>query len=96
MVGEHSFIISSTVAELTDQWILGVDFCSLYGAVLNSETGEFTLKYPQEFQCVLRRISGISSVSQTVRVSPRHVCNVVVYCRDVEFDRMGVVEPDQG
>jgi len=93
----HSYIISSTVAELTDEGILGVDFCSLYGAVLNSETGEFTLKYPQEmkFQCVLRRISGVSSVAQTVRIPPRHVCNVVVYCRDMGFDRMGVVEPDQ-
>ena len=96
-VNQHSFVVSTTVAELTDEGILGVDFCSLYGAVLDSVTGELTLRYPQEMkvQCVLRRISGVSSVSQTVRIPPRHVCNVVVYCREMEFDRMGVVEPNQ-
>ena len=96
VTNETSFVISPTVAELTDQGILGMDFCALYGVVLDSVTGELVIKFPAELrvQCVLRRISGVSSVAQTVRIPPRHVCNVVVYSRDVEFNRMGVVEPD--
>ena len=90
-----SFVISATVAELTDQGILGLDFCSLYGAILDGLTGELVLRFPQELrlQCVLRRISGVSSVAQTVKMAPRHVCNVLVHTRDVESGKMGVVEP---
>ena len=34
-----SFVISPTVAELTDEGILGLDFCSLYGVILDGLTG---------------------------------------------------------
>ena len=84
--GWFSFVISPTVAELTDEGILGLDFCSLYGAVLDSLTGELVIRFPEELrvQCVLRRVSGVSSVAQTVKIAPRHVCNVLVHTRDVE------------
>ena len=96
MTDGKTFVISPTVAELTDEGILGIDFCALYGASLNAVTGEMVMAYPEEVktQCVLRRVSGVSSVAQTVKIAPRHVCNVLVHSQEVASQRMGVVEPD--
>ena len=97
-IGEVKFVIGPTVAELTDDGILGLDFFSLYGGVLDTGSGSLLIRhpYPSEVKCVLRRISGIATVQQTVKIPPQHVCNVLIGSRDIPSGRMGVVEPDAG
>ena len=97
-VRDTTYVISPTVAELTDDGILGMDFCSLYGAVMDTSTGKILVQYPtpMEHQCVLRTISGVSYVTQTVKIAPQHVCNVLIQSKDFTSARMGVVEPDAG
>lgn len=95
-IGDGTYVVSPTVAELSDDGILGLDFCSLYGAVMDTSTGLLVVRHPTliEHQCVLRRISGVSTVVQTVKVAPQHVCNVLIQSKDFSLGRMGVVEPD--
>ena len=97
-IGETSFVISPTVAELTDDGILGLDFFSLYGGVFDTGSGKLLIRHPttSEVSCVLRRVSGVASVDTTVKVPPQHVCNVLLRTRDIPSGRMGVVEPDSG
>ena len=96
MMEDRTYIISPTIADITDDGILGLDFCALYGVGLDTMTGIVHLQYPTpaEGQCVLRRISGVSTVVQTTKIAPQHVCNVLVHCRDFTSARMGVIEPD--
>ena len=91
-----AFIVSPTIAELTDDGILGLDFCCLYGVSLDPSTGVLSIRFPakKEVACVLRRVSGTATVVQTVRVAPQHVCNVLVRSTELAGNRMGIIEPD--
>ena len=91
-----AFIASPTIAELTDDGILGLDFCCLYGASLDPSTGLLSIQFPtrKEVACVLRRVSGTATVVQTVRVAPQHVCNVLLKSTELTRGQMGIIEPD--
>ena len=95
-IGDVKFVISPTIADLTDDGILGLDFFSLYEGVLDTGSGKLLIRhpYPSELRCVLRRISGTASIDQTVRLPPQHVCNVLIRTKDIPSGKMGVVEPD--
>ena len=97
-VNNRTYIISPTIAEITDDGILGLDFCALYGVEFNTKTGMIRVMYPEktEVKCILRKISGVSTVVQTVKIAAQHVCNVLLQSREFSSSRMGVVEPDTG
>ena len=90
------FVFSPTIAEIEDDGIIGMDFADLFGMMLNPKTGELFIEYPYDMkaQCVLRVISSVASVAQTVKIPPGTTCDVLVSSSSDLRGRMGVMEPD--
>ena len=94
--GGREYVFSPTIAEVSDDGILGLDFISLYCAVLNPSTGVLKVKYPynEEIQCVLRVISSVASVVATVKIPPGFCCDVLISSVRSLRGEIGVFEPD--
>ena len=73
------FVISLIIADMSDDGIIGLDFCSLFGAMLDPKNGIMRISNPYNVkaQCVLRTISSIASVVQTVKIPPGFTCDVL-------------------
>ena len=89
--------ICPTIADITDDGILGMDFAALYGVTMNTRTGKLQIDNPYKHtvQCVLRMSSATSSVVQTTKLLAGHVSDVLVSCVGVQSQRRAVFEPDQ-
>ena len=66
------FVFSPTIAEIKDHGIIRMDFADL--------RGEPFIEYPYDMkaQCVLRVISSVASVTQTVKIPSGTTCDVLV------------------
>ena len=75
-MGGKEFSFCPTIADITDEGIIGLDFASLYGAILNPRSGRLAVEYPYKLSipCVLRRISCVATVAQTVKIHPGFAC----------------------
>ena len=96
VIGGKEFIGSPTIADISDDGILGLDFSSLYDAILNPSTGVLTIEYPYKVtvQCMLRQISSVATVVQTVKIPSGTTCDVLIRADGVLKDKSAVVEPD--
>ena len=72
------FAFSPTIADIQDDGIVGLDFAALYGAVLRPKSGVLEIEHPYSLhsQCVLRQVSCVASVVQTVK---SHRVKLVTY-----------------
>ena len=81
---------------MSDDGIIGLDFCSLFGAMLDPKNGMMRISNPYNVkaQCVLRTISSVASVVQTVKIPPGFTCDVL--CSSIRTWRkdLAVFEPD--
>ena len=95
-IGGKEYVSSPTVADIADDGIIGLDFASLYDAVLNPSTGVLSIEHPYKVseQCVLRQISTIATVVQTVKVPSGQTCDVLVRSTGLGRGCEAVVEPD--
>ena len=95
-MGGKDFAFSPTIAEVNDDGIIGLDFASLYDAVLNPRTGVLSIQHPynMKVQCVLRQISCVASVVQTVKIPPGRTCDVLYTGTGDMKGKMAVMEPD--
>ena len=95
LVEGKTYWICPTVANITDDGILGMDFTALYGLSINARTGVLQIlnPYKHRVQCVLRRESAVSSVVQRTKILPGHICDVLVSSVGVQRDRRCVMEP---
>ena len=94
----REYILSPTIADISDDGILGLDFAALFEAVLDPKKGSMFIKHPyeQKVKCVLRQISSVASVHQTVKVLPGTTCDVLCVSSVHFRDKIGVFEPDLG
>ena len=95
-IAGNEFIFSPTIADLSDDGIIGLDFAALYGAVLEPCKGMLSIEHPYKLavQCVLRKVSSVAAVVQTVKIPPGQTCDVL-FSSDASFrDQTAVVEPD--
>ena len=95
-LGGKEFIFSPTIASISDDGILGLDFASLYGAILTPDKGVLNINEPYNvsIQCVLRQISSVATVVQTLKIPPGQTCDVLVRSQSVLRGQESVVEPD--
>ena len=95
-MGGKEFAFSPTIAEVNDDGIIGLDFAALYNAVLNPSTGVLAIEHPYKLkvQCVLRQISCVASVVQTVKIPAGHTCDVLYSGTGDMRGKMAVMEPD--
>ena len=95
LVDGKTYWICPTIADITDDGILGMDFAALYGVTMNTKTGMVQIKnpYKQTVKCVLRMESAIASVVQRTHLPPKHVSNILVSSVGVQRERPGVFEP---
>ena len=96
MMGGKEYVFSPTIAEMNDDGILGLDFTSLYGGILNPREGKLFVKYPYKstIQCVLRQVSSVATVVQTVKIPSGTTCDVLVTSDRSLRGQLGVIEPD--
>ena len=96
-VREKEFVSTPTIAEISDDGILGLDFASLYGAVLDPRRGMLRIEHPygMDEQCVLRQISCVASVVDTVKVPPGQTCDVLITGDSKLRGKEAVFEPDE-
>ena len=94
--GDKEFLLTPTIADVSDDGILGLDFAALYGAMLDAQSGVLSVKNPYhlEVQCVLRQVSSIASVAQTVKIPPGVTCDVLCRSHSRFSGKEGTVEPD--
>ena len=96
IVGKE-FVLSPIIAEMNDDGIIGLDFCALFGAMLDPVKGVLKIAQPYgvKAQCVLRTISSIASVVQRVKIPAGTTCDVL--CSSVNGWRgeTAVFEPDR-
>jgi len=95
-MGGKEFAFSPTIADISDDGILGLDFASLYGAVLNPRSGVLKIEHPYDLKVkgVLRQISCVASVAQTMKIPPGHTCDIL-YRGDPRLrGHSAVVEPN--
>mgnify|MGYP000550446160 FL=1 len=78
-VGGGEFVFSPIIADTSDEGSIGLDFAALYGAVLDPATGQMRIKNPYGVteKCVLKHVSGVASVVQTVKIPVGHTCDVL-------------------
>ena len=90
------FVLSPIIADLNDDGIIGLDFCALYGAMLDPIKGLMKIMQPYgiKAQCVLRTISSVASVVQTVKIPSGKTCDVLCSCVKVMNRKSAVFEPD--
>ena len=90
------FVFSPTIAEISDDGILGLDFAALFGAVLDPAKGVLRIEHPYGLvaQCVLRQVSSVASVVQTRKIPPGTTCDVMFRAGPAVKGGMAVVEPD--
>ena len=95
IVGKE-FVVSPIIADMSDDGIIGLDFCSLFGAVLDPKKGMVKILQPYgvKAQCVLRTISSVASVVQTVKIPAGTTCDVLVSSLRTWRGALGVFEPD--
>ena len=96
LVNGKTYWICPTIADITDDGILGMDFASLYGVTMNARTGKLQIQNPygQTVQCVLRLESAAASVVHTTKLQPGQISNVLVSSVGVQRDRHSVFEPE--
>ena len=94
--GGREYVFSPTVAEVNDDGILGLDFAALFGVVLDPSTGVLSVKHPYDVkvQCVLRLISSVASVVQTVKIPAGTACDVLCSSTRELSGQMAVLEPN--
>ena len=75
----REFIFSPTIADISDDGILGLDFAALFGVVLEPTKGVLRIEHPYglEAQCVLRQISSVAAVVQTRKIPAGTTCDVM-------------------
>ena len=97
LVGGRTYWICPTIADITDDGILGMDFAALYGVTLNARSGKLQVEnpYKQTIQCVLRMESAVSSVVQRTKLLPGQISDVLISSVGVQRGRHSVFEPDQ-
>ena len=95
LVEGKTYWICPTIADITDDGILGMDFAALYGVTLTASTGRMQIRspYKQTIQCVLRGGISVSSVAQSTKLAPGHISNVLVNCAGLQDQRPGMFEP---
>ena len=95
-IGGREYIASPTIADIADDGILGLDFAALYDAILNPSTGVLLIKHPygEAQQCVLRQVSTVATVVQTVKIPPGQTCDVLIRSNGLGKGEEAVVEPD--
>ena len=81
---------------MSDDGIIGLDFCSLFGAMLDPKNGMMRISNPYNVkaQCVLRTISSVASVVQTVKIPPGFTCDVLCSSIRTWKKDLAVFEPD--
>ena len=95
-IGGKEYLASPTIADIADDGIIGLDFAALYDAVLNPSTGVLSIQHPYGVaeQCVLRQVSAVATVVQTVKIPPGQTCDVLVRTSGLRKGEEAVVEPD--
>ena len=95
-IGGKEFAFTPTIAEISDDGIIGLDFAALYGAVLNPKTGVLSVEHPYDIKvpCKLRQISCVASVWQTMKIPPGTTCDVLYGVKDNMKRDLAVFEPD--
>ena len=73
------FVWSPIIADMSDDGIVGLDFCSLFVAVLDPKMGMMWILQPYNVkaQCVLRITFSVASVLQTVKIKLGMTCDVL-------------------
>ena len=81
---------------MSDDGIIGLDFCALFGAMLDPRKGMMRISNPYNVkaQCVLRTISCVASVVQTVKIPPGFTCDVLCSSIRAWKKDIAVFEPD--
>ena len=95
IVGKE-FVFSPTIAEISDQGIIGLDFASLFGMVLNPKSGMVQIEYPYQMsaQCVLRQVSCVAAVAETRKIPPGTTCDILIRGGNKLQGELAVLEPD--
>ena len=95
LVDGKAYMICPTIADITDDGILGMDFAALYGMQMNARTGVLQIQnpYKQTVKCVLRVESTPASIVQTTNLEPGQISNVLISSVGVQRNRRSVFEP---
>ena len=95
-IDDKEFAFSPVIADIQDEGIVGLDFAALYGAVLRPKSGVLEIEHPYRLhsQCVLRQVSCIASVVQTVKIPPGQTCDILYQGDGKMKGQVAVMEPD--
>ena len=95
-VAGREFVFAPTIADISDDGILGLDFAALFGMTLDPAKGKVRIENPYKLvtQGVLRQVSSIASIVETRKIPSGTSCDVMFRADRALKGNMGVVEPD--
>ena len=92
-IGSSTYLLAPYIGDIHDPGILGMDFCNLYGAALEGDTGRLTIKAPkkQTVQCRRKLMTGTMVNRYTVCIPGGETAALTL--EGPEIDGQLLIEP---